>query len=349
MSTARRDVRPDLGARDAAIDRLYELPLSHVPLQTPGLRKASLVKSAQLRSMVELFRSRKTGRGLIAVAEIRDFFQQDPAGLDADIAMLEALAGLESFDVFSLRIELRRLGIDYVGTEGLQLSQAKQAELSSFMRRFTRPLIERIYGAGTEAADAVTLIDLFRRPKHEDAKRALMSLAETLDIDLLEVPAFLEDCGDTFLSISYFKSCLDQITSVIPEFIDWTAILSDNYQVRSDPNNQRVLAELSRDLTDITTSLVGRFDKMDQRSIDLWDGIDSSRFRAFRDFVRDQHVSLGAVLCGLSVKMKLWHERFPNRGGGPVKRIDFIKSEIVPGLGRIREIEARQREGQREG
>lgn len=345
MSTVLEQTRPDLGARDAAIDRLYELPLCHVPLQTPGLRKASLVKNAQLRSMIELFSSQKTGRGLIAVTEIKDFFQQDPKRLDADIAMLDVLAGLESFDVFSLRIQLRRLGIDLVSAEGLQLSQRKQHELTAFMRRFTRPLIERVYGAGTEAADAMTLVDLFRRPKRDDAKRALRDMAEMLDVDLHEVPAFLEECGDTFLSISYFKSCLDQITTVIPEFIDWTAMLKDNYQVRSDPNNKRILAELGRDLTDITTSLVGRFDKMDQRSIDLWDGIDAISFRDFRDFVRDQHVSLGAVLCGLCVKMKLWHERFPNRGGGPVKRIDFIKSEIVPGLERIREIETRQREG----
>lgn len=345
MGTALEQSRPDFGARDEAIDRLYELPLSYVPLQTPGLRKASLVKSAQLRSMIELFRSQKTGRGLIAVSEIRDFFQQDRARLDADIAMLEVLAALESFDVFSLRIQLRHLGVDLVSVEALQLSQRKQAELSAFMRRFTRPLIERVYGAGTEAADAMTLIDLFRHPKREDARRALQDLAETLDIDLWEVPAFLEECGDTFLSLSYFKSCLDQITAVIPEFIDWTAMLKDNYQVRSDPNNKRVLAEVAGDLTDITTSLVGRFDKMDQRSIDLWDGIDSASFRVFRDFVRDQHVSLGAVLCGLCVKMKLWQERFPSRGGGPARRLDFVKSEIVPGLARIREIEARQRQG----
>ena len=51
------------------------------------------------------------------------------------------------------------------------------------------------------------------------------------------------------------------------------------------------------------------------------------------------HVSIGAVLCGLAVKTGLWKVRFPTREGGPQKRMEFVRSEIYPGLTKILKIE----------
>jgi hypothetical protein len=59
----------------------------------------------------------------------------------------------------------------------------------------------------------------------------------------------------------------------------------------------------------------------------------------FRETVTAHHVSIGAVLCGLAVKMMLWKERFPTAVGGPSKRLEFLQSEIYPGLGHIRRME----------
>jgi hypothetical protein len=331
--------RYDFGASSAAVDRLYALPLHDVPLQTPGLKKATMIKNAHLESVLELFRNEGTGSGQIEVDEIPQFFHQDEAQLEADIEVLRRLADLESFDVFSLRIELRRVGVDFTGTEALNLSPEKRAELAEYMASFTRPLIMKIYGQQQQADGADELIDLVRKPNREDAMRALKNLADTLKIGLDEVPKFLEECGDVFLSLSYFRDALDEVTSAIPDMIDWMNELQDNFQVRSDPNNQRVISEIAADLTDISTSLVGRFDMFDQRSQKLWDEIDPKAFENFRDFVRDHHVSLAAVLCGLTVKMKLWSERFPTRGGAPMKRLEFIKGEMLPGLARIKKRE----------
>lgn len=298
-----------------------------------------MIKNAHLESVLELFRGEGTGSGQISTDEIPQFFDQDPKELESDIEILRKLSDLESFDVFSLRIELRRIGIDFTGTEALNLSVEKRAELAEYMASFTRPLIMKIYGQHQAASDATEMIDLVRRPNREDAMRALKDLADTLKISLEDVPKFLEECGDVFLSLSYFRDALDDVTRAIPDMIDWMNDLQDNFQVKSDPVNQKVISQIAEDLTDISTSLVGRFDMFDQRSQKLWDDIDPSAFENFRDFVRDHHVSLAAVLCGLTVKMKLWHERFPSRGGAPMKRLEFIKGEMLPGLARIKKRE----------
>lgn len=329
----------DFGASEAAVDRLYALPLHDVPLQTLGLKKATMIKNAHLESVLELFRGDGIGSGQIRIDEIPQFFDQDPKTLEADVEILRRLAELESFDVFSLRIELRRIDVDFTGTEALNLSPEKRAELSEYMASFTRPLIMKIYGQQQDAQEASELIDLVRKPNRDDAMKALKELADTLKIDLDDVPKFLEECGDVFLSLSYFRDALDEVTGAIPDMIDWMNDLQDNFQIRSDPANQRVISEIAADLTDISTSLVGRFDMFDQRSQKLWDDIDPHAFENFRDFVRDHHVSLAAVLCGLTVKMKLWAERFPSRGGAPMKRIEFIKGEMLPGLARIKKRE----------
>ena len=67
---------------------------------------------------------------------------------------IRALAALNSFDVYSLRIQLRTLGIDVDDIESLRLSKEKRAELTKYMVGFTRPLIRQIYGdAETEISD----------------------------------------------------------------------------------------------------------------------------------------------------------------------------------------------------
>lgn len=343
LPEALRVPKLDFGAHDSAIDRLYVLPLHDVPLMTPGLRKASMIKNARVESVIELFRGPGSGSGQIDVDEVPGFFQRSSADLDIDMAMLRRLAMLESFDVFSLRIELRRLKVDFTGAESLNLTAEKRAQLTEYMQAFTRPLIQRIYGHHHEANDASELVDLVRKPNQEDAMRALKELADTLKIKVSEVPSFLEECGDVFLSLSYFKETLDQIATAMPLFFSWMQESRDNFQVRADPSNLKVMKEVEADLTDITTSLVGRFDMFTQRSNKLWEEIDPQAFERFREFVTSHHISLAAVLCGLSVKMKLWLERFPTRSGSPLRRIEFVKSEIVPGLRRIKDIETGRR------
>lgn len=100
-----------------------------------------------------------------------------------------------------------------------------------------------------------------------------------------------------------------------------------------------MLDNIENTMNEISTSIVGRFEFFDLRSKDFWQDISAESFQEFRETVTAHHVSIGAVLCGLAVKMKLWKERFPSAGGGPAKRLEFLQSEIHPGLEHIRRIE----------
>jgi hypothetical protein len=93
----------------------------------------------------------------------------------------------------------------------------------------------------------------------------------------------------------------------------------------------------------VIISLTGRFEAFNRKSADFWKDINANSFAQMKDLVFSNHRSMGGVLCGLAVKMQLWRERFPTAGGGPNKRLEFVRSEIVPGMQIIDELEAAAR------
>ncbi len=326
---------------EEALDSLHTMPLSIIPLQTPGLKKAFMIKNARLESAIELFRDGTSGSGQVEPKELHGYFQDVGGALSHDLIILEKLSTLESFDVYSLRLELRNLEIGFEDYSALQLSDAKRAELTEYMRAFTRPLIQRVYGGdkSEEISDVGQIINMVASPNRNEAVAQLKRLAEELNTELTEVPKFLERYGDIFLSLSYFRSCLDKIMSQLPTFISWMEELHSNYQIQNDRAQLKVLIDIESDLNEISTSLVGRFEYFNHRSHAFWENISADSFQSFQELVTAHHVSIGAVLCGLAVKLNLYEARFPNHGGGPVKRLEFINSEIKPGLKRIKDIE----------
>ncbi|WP_247876067.1 hypothetical protein [Azospirillum sp. TSH100] len=333
---------------DAARDALHILPLSILPLETPGLRRARLIKNVRLETVAELFNDAQTGSGQIGIGQLSKCFGGDGFGGDGpefrrDLRKIVQIGEAASFDVYSLRLELRRLNIDVEEAGALRLSAAKRAELTSYMRVFTRPLVEHVYGVqGTDIGSMDELVRLFAQPDVEEARRRLQLTADRLDIPLQEIPAFLEEYADIFLSLAYFKRCLDDIVPDLQGFLGWMAELYQASEVRRDARQGRMLDEIGHDLTDIATSITGRFESFDSRSRDFWRDINPESFRSIRDLIVTHHLTIGGVLCGLAVKMNLWKHRF-SRGGGPVRRLEFIRSEILPGLAHIKTIEQASR------
>ena len=186
-------------------DQLHILPLGDLPLATPLLRNARLIKNVRLSTVIEL-QDGQTGSGQIEV----DAFARE-AGWDmndppTDLVLLHRLEALPSFDVYSLRIQLRANGIPVNSQRALRLSAAKQRELTEYMAMFTRPLIAEIYGGADRAVhDFADLVGLFVAPDIKQARQKLSLLAERLEIEIRDVPRFLEDYGDIFLSLSYFR------------------------------------------------------------------------------------------------------------------------------------------------
>jgi hypothetical protein len=325
---------------DEARDALHIMPLSAIPLETPGLQQARLIKNVRLQTVIEMFNDASAGSGQIAPRDIIVYFESFKEEVERDLVKIEKIAQASSFDVYTLRLELRRLNININDHEALTLSDRKKAELTKYMTVFTRPLIEHVYGSEDVDIQSVDdIIRMFANPNREEALRNLRMMADRLDIGLMDIPNFLEEYGDIFLSLAYFKKCLDEIVPEVQKFLAWMAEVRSSNEIKRDFRQARMLDDISRDLTDITTSITGRFESFDNRSKDFWRDINAQTFRSIRELITAHHVTIGGVLCGLAVKMDLWKHRFARGGGGPNRRLEFIKSEILPGLSHIKSLE----------
>jgi len=331
---------------DEARDSLHILPLSSIPLETPGLQHARLIKNVRLQTVVEMFRDIQTGSGQVVPRHIPAYFESYKEEVERDLVKIEKIATASSFDVYSSRIELRRLKIDVNNVECLTLSDRKKAELTNYMRVFTRPLMEYVYGQEEiQVADVSDIIRMFATPNRDEALRNLRMMADRLDIELTEIPQFLEEYGDIFLSLAYFRKCLDEIVPEVQRFVTWMGEIRTSAEVKRDQRQMKMLDDIARDLTDISTSITGRFESFDNRSKDFWSDINADTFRTIRELIASHHVTIGGVLCGLAVKMDLWKSRFQRGGGGPNRRMEFVKSEILPGLSHIKALENSARTG----
>lgn len=290
MASPAPEVEPDL-PRDA----LHILPLEIVPLESLALRRARLVKTTRLESMVEMFADEGGARGHVRPDQLGSALGW-PA-THPDLETVARLAVLPSYDVYSLRIGLRRLGIPVDEAASLRLSPQKSAELTAYMRDFTRPLMQQVYGAdAAHIQDLSDLIAMFANPDRGEAMRNLMLLAKRLEISVTEVPRFLEDYGDIFLSLAYYKATLDQ---VIPRVTDCLWALNElrgHYQLRSDRTLMQACQYISLSLSDVTSSLTGRFESFHNHTRHLWNDITATRFREVKTLITAHHTTVGGVL-----------------------------------------------------
>jgi len=72
----------------------------------------------------------------------------------------------------------------------------------------------------------------------------------------------------------------------------------------------------------------------------MWNNLSQEEFRQVKTLIERYHVTIGAALCGLTVKMNSFARNFPRPvSGGPVKRADFMASEMIQGIELIRNTE----------
>ncbi len=330
---------------DEARDSLHILPLSLIRLATPGLQGARLIKNVRLETVIEMFNDTMTGSGQVKVEDTAAYFNSFKEEVAEDMVKLLKIAQASSFDVYSMRIELRRLNIDVNNYKGLTLSARKKLELTEYMKSFTHPLIIHVYGSDDmNITDVSDIIKMFAHPNREGAIKNIRIIAERLQITVSELPAFLEEYGDIFLSLAYFRRCIDQVVPEVHRFVDWMNEVRSSAEISRDKRLMKTIEQVSADVTDITTSITGRFENFDRRSKDFWTDINADTFRSIRKLITSHHVTIGGVLCGLAVKMNLWKLRFARGGGGPNRRIEFVKSEILPGLSHIKSLEESARE-----
>ncbi|MEQ8398477.1 hypothetical protein [Thalassobaculum sp.] len=332
-----KPVKDDLDEVDR--DSLHTLPLRIVPLRLAALRRARMIKTSKLESVIELFKDSSAGSGLIDIKSLPDFIQADEADIAADLEILHPLADLNSFDVFSLRNSLRDLKIDVRSATDLQLSPAMEGRLTEYMKSFTRPLVTNVFGTPNDAVESSgQIIHMFTNIDRDVALRNMRKIAQMMGITIVEIPAFLEKYGDIYLSLSYFRRCLDEIVPKFDQFTEWmaeikTTILRDNRQLMDK------CSFVNDGLNEVLSSVTGRFESFDRNSQTFWENITMDSFQALHRLITAHHETIGGVLCGLSVKLDSWEQKFPNHAGSPQKRADFILGEMAPGLDRLMRLE----------
>ena len=336
---AQQTETPD-STNELDMDSLHVLPLSIMPLYTTGLKHARLIKNLHLQSVVEIYKDADSGSGQIEPAALKTHFRWESVQDFEDQRLIEHLARLNSYDVYTLRIELRRAGIELEEVDALKLSEAKQAELTEYMRVFTSPLLAQVYGdSDTKIENFDQLTGMFSNPDKGSAIRNLRTLAKKLDIDIMDVPEFLEEYADIFLSLAYYKNVLDDLVPKISRFIEDIDDLEGNFHMRRDPILMNVCKFLRERLNDVTASLTGRFESFDRHSKDMWEDLTGESFRRVRKLIESHHTTVGGVLCGLSLKMSAWEREVGWKTDSPVKRAEFMTTQMRSGINRIKEIE----------
>lgn len=335
----------DTGSADALVtdydrDSIHTLPLGTVPIKDSGLSKARLIKNVRLETQIELYRESGMGSAQISVDEIPNFFHGDPDGLADDIAVLKKLEALKSFDCYSLRRGFREAGVKVDSGEGLSLSSAKRRELFPFMRNLTRPLIRYIYGGKhLDVNDTQALMELISSPDQRAVRSRLEGMAGALDTTIDDLPNLLEDFGDTFMSLSCYRSYFVYVVPKLDMMVEWMREVAGSSMLRNDSRMQQNFKGIEQVLTFLSKNVTRRFNQFDKNIVIDWDKVTISTFNQVRKLITTHHASLAEVLCGLTVKVYEWENAFPNRGGSPDRRADFLLSEIKPGLDGLHRIE----------
>ena len=158
-------------------------------------------------------------------------------------------------------------------------------------------------------------------------------MADKLGVRLDQIPTFIEDYGDIFLSLSYYQQCFDAIMPKLEEFHRSMEDMKSSFQMKSKP---LVIAEANR-IQKILTALVAfvtrMFEDFKARSQDMWRNLSAAKFEHVKTVIENSHGTIGGVLCGITVKMTTWEKRFPNpKAGSPGAKEDFLLSDIRPGL-----------------
>ncbi len=253
-----------------------------------------------------------------------------------DVKLLRTVADLPSFDVYSLRILLRAKGIPVADSTALTLSPAKIESLSSYMASFTRPLIAEIFGRDTTGTRFNDILGMFSGESADEVRERLHTMADRLGITIDKIPKFLEDYADIFMSLSYYRQCLDHMLPQVQGFMDRIAMIRGNHQLAQDRALMEVVNSLEAAINGMLSNVTGKIESFERSTKDMWRDLTADKFQKIETLVSRYHTSIGGVLCATSVKMTAWSTQFPNASGGVGRRVAFIMSDMRQGLDHIK-------------
>ncbi len=330
---------PSLISDHDAFDRL---PLSVIPLSSARLRSSRLIKNEHLETTLELYSSPETGSMQIRPHDVASMF---PGNHDDEEIILQ-LAALPSYDVYSLRPALKALGIA-VDTAHLELTEGMKKRLDEYAHEFTLPLITNIFGSDSHA-DHGELMKMFHDPNVARVHARLQLMSQKTGIPVEDIPAFLREYRDIFLSTAYYRHSFENILPEFSRCAHWLATLKTHRDVTASPLTMGSCQKVMESLRYLSASAHERLNRFGTAFEMFWSDMSQESFRRLSNQIAENHTGTGAVLCGLMVKVRNWSHKFPDdNAGGPVTRIKYVMTEMESGLERLvaAEREARQHIG----
>ncbi len=342
MSKKEKNNQQSEQERNADKDAIDRLPLANIPLASNTLKGAKLIKNARMETTIEIYSDPLSGSLQVAPEAIKDFMKTTPR----DQEIIDSLAGLHSFDVYSLRSSLKKLGVEVENEDALNLSDDMKEGLSIYSMEFIQPLVEKIFGKDREDLQSVSSLQkLFSSKDIDQAKKNLKTMAENTGIPLAEIPAFLEEYSDVFLSVAYYRYGFESVGPDVDRFLFWLHELRSRRDTAASPQAAAECKEVEETVRFLGNSIRERLAQFQYVFETFWKDINAATFKQMRQQIEENHASMGSVLCGLIVKMHLWKKEFPdNDVGGPLKRLKFVMTELKPGLDTLKKLEIQARE-----
>ena len=320
-------------------DSLHVLPLSMIPLQIKALQKTRLIKNTRLEGVVELYSEGARGSGQVTPDALEKVFDFSGERVK-DLAMVRNLARLYSYDVYSLRVSLRKLKIQVEDVDSLQLSDEMTGSLLEHMSAFTRPLVVKIYGGtNVETRSFRDVLKLFTDPDAEDARNNLRTLAKSLEIKLIDIPKFLEDYADVFLSVSFYQKCHDDTEDDLAEFLQDLKELAHSPHLSGQSAAAGDIERVADKIHDLHREVANVIEMFSAHTEDMWQNISAARYRKMTRLITEHQERIGAILCATMVKLHAWKRESRSSSAGGIDKVAFVTREIGYGLDRLSSLE----------
>lgn len=321
-------------------DAIDTLPLSSIPLTSSALKNAKLIKNARMETTVEIHNDPVSGSLQVSPGSIADFMETTPR----DQSIINSLASLHSFDVYSLRTNLKKLGVEVKDADALELSDDMKADLAAYGQEFIRPLVEKIFGQGHEDLYKDGLLKLSSGSDMARVRDNLRVIAEKTGIPLSEIPGFLKEYSDVFLSVAYYRYSFAGIGPDIDRFLIWMHEVRAFREVTTSVKTSAQCKQVEEIVKFLSYSMRERLAQFQESFEMFWEDINTVSFQQLRTQIEKNHSTMGPVLCGLVVKMHSWRKEFrDSQSGGPATRIKFIVAEMEPGLVKLKDLEVEAR------
>ncbi len=321
-------------------DSLFILPLSDLPIRTETLRRGVLTKNTQMDSVFEVFRDQTMGSGQISLNNLYQLFSRPSRQMVRDIKILKKVGELKSFDVYALRIGLRKLGVDVESPSALKLSEEKRKQLDLTMKHFVRPMLKRLFGLDlTEYTSFVSIYDNLTPEERRVALENMRQIARMMNMNVKDLPEFIEDCGDLYLSIAYYHDMLMSLLPQVKEFKEWMDYVEHSSQYRTHPPTRLMVDRTQSNLKVTLRSVRLHLQRFSKAFDNFWDDVTQENYEELKSNIMSQYEGLGGTLCSLTVKIERFNEVFPGHKGSYKERIDFIRQEISVELQRIAQSE----------